>query len=154
MNLLSALACLLASSACAAASPPAGVNDKDCRAVHNVTKSDVDRFLGFQFDLPTLCGVTDLPEEAIVDLQLCHKRGPAGGGTRGPAFEFSSESSAAMRRMSYGGGGPSAHGRGTRQTKTALESPGDFDGTDYEFENWMLVDADGLCGVGFWVFKS
>lgn len=87
MNLFSALAYLLASSACVAASSPSDVNDKNCHEVPNVTKGDVDRFLGFQFGLPILCGVTGFPMEAYPDLQLYHNHGPMDDDIHREAFE-------------------------------------------------------------------
>lgn len=167
MKLFPALAYLLASSACAAASSPSDITEKDCREVPNVTKDDVDRFLGFQFGLPILCGVTGFPMEAYFDLQLHHNRGPADDDIRREAFEcllrkLNRDAEDELRRkwphhvrprdtpdedVDSGwseGEGSSLTAGALPQAQIVSDSQGLSDYADYGFEDWVPVDAADL----------
>lgn len=166
MNLFSTLVYLLASSACVAASPPADVNDKNCGQVPDVTKADVDRFLGFQFGLPILCGVTGWPMEAYPDLQRYHNRGPADDDRRREAFDcllkkLNRDAEEDLRRkwphhirprdapaetVDPGRSESELSSLTEHTSRKAIESLDDSDetDTDYGFEDWMPVDASDL----------
>lgn len=88
MKLFSASAYLIASLACVAASSPSDINDVNCPRSPDVTKNDLDRFLGLpEFDPPVLCGFTNWPWEANPDLHEYLDTGPAADDRRREAFE-------------------------------------------------------------------
>lgn len=88
MKLFSASAYLISSLACVAASSPSDINDVDCPRSPDVTKHDLDRFLGSpEFGSPVLCGFTDWPWEAYPDLHEYRNTGPAADDGRREAFE-------------------------------------------------------------------
>lgn len=88
MKLFSASAYLIASLACVAASSPSDINDAGCPRSPDVTKHDLDRFLGMPaFGSPILCGLTEWPWEAFTNLQEFYNSGPANDDLRREAFE-------------------------------------------------------------------
>ncbi|KAK7709921.1 hypothetical protein SLS64_006166 [Diaporthe eres] len=136
-----------------------------CREVTNVTKGDVDRFLGFQLGLPNLCGATGWPVEAYPDLQLYHNRGPIDDDIRREAFEClltklnrDAEDELWRNRLDYvrprdaqdedfdsgwsESEGSSLTADALPQAQMVSDSHGFSDDADYGFEDWMPGDAE------------